>query len=181
MGDSAHLAGYVFLCDTWSNQFHGCGMHLVTDDCSTLQLFDFLLGLGRAHLDYGLDQAHAGFFLLLYRVDAEQVEYLKLDVVAVRRQEVNLALLRHGIVADGLESLHWRRVMNTHLFCQVVYAVYASIPNNVNQVDVVTDQSLDVVIYINHTNQSFALLSEVIQESRVLTEWVISVVWEITW
>ena len=94
---------------------------------------------------------------------------------------MNLALLRHGIVADGLESLHWRRVVNTHLLCEVVYAIYASIPNDIHQVDVVTNQGFDVVIYINYTNQTLSLLSEVIQESRVLTEWVISVVWEITW
>ena len=34
---------------------------------------------------------------------------------------------------------------------------------------------------LDQFGETFALLSEVIQESRVLTEWVISVVWEITW
>ena len=113
-------------------------------------------------------------------MDAEEVEYLELDVVAIRRQEVNLALLRHGIVADGLQALHRSGVVDAHLLCEVVNALHAAIPYDVLNVNIVTYQGLYVVVNVDDTHKSVTLLSEIIKEGRVLTEWVITIVREIT-
>ena len=180
VGNSVNLSAYKFLCYSWTSQLHGSGMHLVTNNCSTFQFLDFFRSLGRAHLYHSLDEIHRGLFLLLVRMDAEEIEYLELDVKAVRRQEMNLALLRHGIIADSLQRFHRCRVVDTNLFCQVVYAFHAAIPYDIFYIYIVTDQCLDVVVNIYYTYQTLTLLSEIVQECRVLAEWIISVVGEIT-
>ena len=91
-----------------------------------------------------------------------------------------LALLRHGIIADRLQRFHRCRIVDTNLFCQVVYAFHAAIPYDIFNIYVVTDQCLDVVVNVDYTYQTIALLSEIIEESRVLTEWIVSIVREIT-
>ena len=139
MSNSAYLTGNIFFCDSRTDELHSCGVHLISDNRSTLQFFNFLWSLGRTHLDNSLDEIHAGFLFLLVWMNAEEVEYLKLDVVAVRWQEVDLAFLRHGIVTDGLQALHWRRIMYAHLLCEIVDAIYASVPYNIYQVDIITD------------------------------------------
>ena len=93
---------------------------------------------------------------------------------------MNLALLRHGIVADGLQALHRSGVVDAHLHCEVVNALHAAIPYDVLNVYIVTYQGLYVVVNVDDTHKSVTLLSEIIKEGRVLTEWVITIVREIT-
>ena len=139
VSNSAYLTSNIFFCDSWTDELHSCGMHLVSDNRSTLQFLNFLRSLCRTHLDNRLDEIHAGFLFLLVWMNAKEVEYLKLDIIAVRWQEVNLAFLRHSIVADGLQALHWRRIMHAHLLREIVDAIYASVPYNIYQVDIITD------------------------------------------
>ena len=113
-------------------------------------------------------------------MNAEQVEYLYLDVVAVRRQEVDAALLAHSIVADGLEALHGRSILHADALSHIVHTVNTAIPHNVFYVDVVANKRLDVVVDVDDTNKSVAVKSEIIQERRVLTERIIAIGWEIT-
>ena len=113
-------------------------------------------------------------------MNAEQVEYLYLDVVAVRRQEVDAALLAHSIVADGLESLHGRCILHADALSHIVHAVNTAIPHNVFNIDVVANKRLDVVVDVDDTYKSVTVQSEIIQERRVLTERIIAIGREIT-
>ena len=113
-------------------------------------------------------------------MNAEQVEYLYLDVVAVRRQEVDAALLAHSIVADGLEALHGRSILHADALSHIVHTVNTAIPHNVFYVDVVANKRLDVVVDVDDTYKSVTVKSEIIQERRVLTERIIAIGWEIT-
>ena len=179
VGNAVDLSCYIFLCQPRTGKSHGCGVHLVTDDSSTLQFLNLFCRLGRSHLHYSLNESKRCFLFLLVGMNAEQIEYLQLDVPSVRREEVYLALLRHGVVADGLQRLHWSRVLDSHLFSHIVHTVYASVPNDVFNVYVVANECLDVIVYIYHTNQSVSVLSEVIQERRVLSKRCIPVIREI--
>ena len=142
---------------------HGCRVHLIANDGGTLQLLDLFIGLHRAHLHDSLDQVHGSALFLLVGMDTEQVEYLNLDVSTVRRQEVDAALLAHGIVADGLQRLHRRRVLHADLLCHVVYTFYRAIPYDIVDTDVVADECLNVIIHVNDTHESFTVLTEMIQ------------------
>ena len=135
--------------------------------------------LCRAHLHHSLDESHAGCRLLLVRMNTEQVVNLNLYVMAVRRQEMNRAFLSHGFVADVFQCAHRGRICHAHLCCEVADAVYAAIPHYVFNIDVVADERLFVVVYVYHSDQSVAVLTEIIEERRVLSERVVTVVWEV--
>ena len=177
MGDAIHLSGNEFLSDARSDETHSGGMHLVADFGSTLQFFNLFLCLGRAHLYYCHDQLHRCSLLLFRRVEAQQVHDLNLDVMAVRRQKMNGATFGAGLVADGLQLSHRCRVGNTHLRCHVGHALNGTIPDDVFDVDVIADEAFAVVVDVDDAYQSVALLTEVIEERRVLTERIIGIIW----
>ena len=89
IGDADELSGDVFLGHACANQPHCRRVHLIADFRRFFQFHDFLGGLGRAHFHDGLNQRHRSLGFLLGRMDAEQVHQLNLDVVAVRRQEMD--------------------------------------------------------------------------------------------
>ena len=176
MGDAVHLSGDVFLGDAGLDQTHGRRVHHVADLGGALQFLNFLLRLGRAHFHHSHDELHRGCLLLLRGVQAQQVHYLNLDVVAIGRQEVDGAAFRAGIVADGLQLGHRSRLCHAHLGSHVGHALHRAVPHDVLDVDVVADEAFAVVVDVDDAHQSVALLSEVIQERRVLTERVVGVV-----
>ena len=176
VGDAVHLSGHKLLGHSGTYEAHGCGMHLVTNLGSMLHLFNLLSGLGGAHLHDGHDEVHGRRLLLLVGVNAQQIKDLEFDVVAVGRQEVNLALQAHGLVADGAEGRHRSRVADAHLSSKIGHAVHRAIPHDVFDVDVVAYEGFRVVVHVNHAHQPVALLSEVIEERRVLTKWIVGVV-----
>ena len=176
VGDAVHLSGNVFLGDAGLDQTHGRRVHHVADFGGALQFLNFLLRLGRAHFHHGHDEFHRGSLLLLRGVQAQQVHDLNLDVVPVGRQEVDGAAFRASLVADGLQLCHRSRLRHTHLGSHVGHALHRAVPNDVLDVDVVADEAFTVVVDVDDAHQSVALLSEVIQERRVLTERVVGVV-----
>ena len=163
-GDAVHLPGYVFLCEAWLCEAHGCGVHLVADDCRTLKLLNLLLLLCRTHLYNGTDKVHTCCLLLLHGMDAEQIEYLYFGIVAVGWQEMDAAFQAHRLVADALERLHRRCVSHAYLLCHVLHAVYTAVPYDVFNVNVVANECLCAVVNVNDANKSFSVLTEVIKE-----------------
>ena len=89
------------------------------------------------------------------------------------------AFLSHSIVADGFQAFHGSRIVNAHLLCHIVHAVYAAIPHNIFNVDIVAHQRLDIVVDIDNTYQSIAVLSEIVEKRRVLTKRIITVIGKI--
>ena len=124
VGDAGERSSNFFLCYTWAAHLHGRCVHLVAKNGCALQFLNLLIGLNVTHLHHSLDQLHAGAFLLLVGVDAQEVEYLDLDVGTIRGQEVDLTLLAQSLIADGLQRFHGSRVGHTHLLSHVVYAIY---------------------------------------------------------
>ena len=55
-------------------------------------------------------------------------------------------------------------------------AVYAAIPHNIFNVDIVAHQRLDIVVDIDNTYQTIAVLSEIVEKRRVLTKRIITVI-----
>ena len=88
-------------------------------------------------------------------------------------------LLAQGVVGDGAQRAHGSRVVYANLLGHVVHTVDGSIPYNVIDGDVVTDEGLNVVVDVDDTYQSVTVLTEIITEGGVLTEGVIAVVGEI--
>ena len=164
VGDTVESTGNFLLCDTRAAHLHGCRVHLIANDGGTLQFLDFFISLHRTHLHDSLDQVHGCTLFLLIGMDAEQIEYLNLYVCTVRRQEMDAALLTHGVVADGLQRLHRRRVLHTDLHCHVVYTFYRTIPYDIVDTDVVADECLNIIIHINDTHESVTVQTEIIQE-----------------
>ena len=138
---------------------HGRGVHLVSDDRCALQLLYLLLRLGGSHLHHGVHEVEAGCLLLLVGMDAQQVHDLDLDVVAVGRQEVDAAMLAQGVGHDGAQGLHRSRVGHAYLRGHVGHGVDGAEPYDILDVDVVADKGLLIVVDIDHTDQSVALLS----------------------
>ena len=178
---SIHLSAYKLLSHSRTGESHGCGVHHVAYLCGSLQLLYFLRFLCRTHLYHSLYEFHARSFLLLYRMDAEQIENLYLYVVAVRRQEVNLAFLLQGLVAGTLQRAHRCSVLHAHLCREVMHAVHAAIPYDVFDVDVVAEDCLTVVVDVDHSDESVSVLSEIIQERRVLSERIIAIARIVAW
>ena len=118
---------------------------------------------------------------LLVGMDAQQVHNLNLGVVTIGRQEVDAAALGLGLVTDGLQLLHRRRVGHAHLGGHVGHTVDRAIPHDVLDIDIIPDQGLHVVVDVDDAYQAIALLTEVVEERRVLTERIISVVGIIAW
>ena len=61
--------------------------------------------------------------------------------------------------------------------CHVGHALYGTIPDDVFDVDVIADEAFAVVVDVDDAYQSVALLTEVIEERRVLTERIIGIIW----
>ena len=176
VGRAVDLAADKLLRQSGARDGHGRGVHLVSDDRCALQLLYLLLRLGGTHLHHGVDEVEAGCLLLLVGMDSQQVHDLDLDVVAVGRQEVDAAMLAQGVGHDGAQGLHRSRVGHAYLRGHVGHGVDGSKPYDVLDVDVVADKGLLIVVDIDHTDQSVALLSEIVQERRILSERRIAVV-----
>ena len=176
VGRAVDLAADKLLRQSGARDGHGRGVHLVSDDRCALQLLYLLLRLGGTHLHHGVDEVEAGCLLLLVGMDSQQVHDLDLDVVAVGRQEVDAAMLAQGVGHDGAQGLHRSRVDHAYLRGHVGHGVDGSKPYDVLDVDVVADKGLLIVVDIDHTDQSVALLSEIVQERRILSERRIAVV-----
>lgn len=179
MGDAVHLSTDKLLGNAGLGEAHGGGVHLVANDSGPLQLVYFLGCLGGTHLHNGTYKVHRGAFLLLVRMDAEQVEDLNLYVCTVGRQEVDASVLTHGGSADSVKRCHRGRVGHSHLGRHVAHSVYRAIPYDVVNVYIVAHKGLLAALYINHTYQSVALLPEIVEERRVLAEWIETVCREV--
>ena len=94
---------------------------------------------------------------------------------------MNLTMQAHSIVADSFKAFHRSRIAHSDLFCHIVNTVHRTIPHDIVNVDIVADEGLDVVVNINHTYETVALLTEIIEERRILTERIICVVGKVGW
>ena len=101
--------------------------------------------------------------------------------MSIGRQEMYLPFLLNGIVTNGFEVFHRGRMLYAHLRRQVFYAVNRPIPHDVVNVDVVANECVGVVVDVDYSNKSIALYAEIVEERRVLTEWIVSIVGKIAW
>ena len=92
---------------------------------------------------------------------------------------MDFTMLTQCVVANRLESLHVYCVSHANGIGHVSNRINTSIPNDVINVDVVTNECLGVVININHTNEPITLHTEVIEERRVLAERIITICREV--
>ena len=180
LGNAVNLAADKFLGHARLDQAHRGGVHQVAHLGGALQFDDLLGRLHRSHVDHRHAQVVAHGLGLLVGVDAQQVHDLYLGVVAVRGQEVDAAALGLGFVTDDLQLLHGSRVGHAHLGSHVGHAVHRAIPHDILDVDVVAHQDFLIVVDVNHTHQTVALLTEVVQERRILAEGIVSVIGIIT-
>lgn len=63
----------------------------------------------------------------------------------------------------------------TYLCRHIGNAVHGAVPDDVFNVDVITDEPFLVVVDIDDTHQSVAFLSEIVQERGVLTERIVGI------
>ena len=110
-------------------------------------------------------------------MDAQQIHDLNLRVITVGGQEVDLPVALLGSIADLLQGLHGGRMCHAYLLSQIGHAVNTSKPNDIIDVDIVTNQALFVIVAVDDTHEAVSLLSEIIKKTTVLTEGVISVSW----
>ena len=88
-----------------------------------------------------------------------------------------LASFAGRLVTDVFQFFHWRRVSDAYFCGEFSHAVNGSVPYDVLYVDVVADKHLAVVVNIDNSYEAISMLSEIIEKRRVLTEWIVSVVW----
>ena len=75
-----------------------------------------------------------------------------------------LATLSNGLVDEFLQLCHGSRVGHATLCCHVGHAVHGAEPYDILYVNVVADEPLLVLVGVDYTNQTFAVLSEIVQE-----------------
>ena len=85
------------------------------------------------------------------------------------------AFLPQSLVACVFQRTHRCRVLHAYLCGEVVNAVHAAIPYDVLDVDIVAEDSLTVVVYVDDSYESVSVQTEIIQERRVLSERIITV------
>ena len=96
-GYAADAAGYLLFGNARAAHAHGRGVHLIAYGAGTLDLGNLFGRLHDALGDHGLDELLAGSSTLVARMDAGEVHELDHDVVAIGRQEMNLASAVAGI------------------------------------------------------------------------------------
>ena len=105
-------------------------------------------------------------------MDAEKIHDLNLIVVAIRRQEMHLSSLANGLANHVGKAAHWQNMGHATFFGHAFDGCYGAIPNDVVNINFVTDQVFFTRIGINDTGQSVAVLSVEIQKRAVLAEFI---------
>ena len=97
-------------------------------------------------------------------MDAQQIHGLYLRVETIWRQEM------HGFaIYDFLQILHRGGLGDAHLCSEIADAGRVAHPYDILHVDIIAEEPFLVVVDINHTYESIAVLTEVVQERRILT------------
>ena len=114
-------------------------------------------------------------------MDSEEVENLNFNIVSIGREEMNLAVCAQCFIADELQMLHGQCFIGAALLRHIVHALNRAIPHDILNVDIVSNQDVAVIIDIDNAYQSVALQTEIIEERRILTERVVTVIGKINW
>ena len=77
---------------------------------------------------------------------------------------MHLPVLLHCIAADSLQLLHRCGVCHATHASHVFHAVHTAVPNDVVDIDVVSNERLHVIVHIDDSYESVSLQSEIIQE-----------------
>ena len=65
---------------------------------------------------------------------------------------MNFTMLTQRIVANGLETLHVDSVSYTNGISHILHRIYTTVPNNIVNVNVVTNKCFCVIVNVNNTN-----------------------------
>ena len=93
-------------------------------------------------------------------------------VVAVRGEIVDGHTFFQILLNEVAEVFHAAAVGDSHFLTEVAHRRHVTEPDDVVDVDVVAEEVFFLVVYVNHTDQSFAFLTEIIEETAVLTEFI---------
>ena len=94
---------------------------------------------------------------------------------------MNLASQPGSLVAYRLQLLHRRTFAYSHLCGKVDHTVNRAIPHDVLDVDVVADEHFAIIVYVDYAHKTVALLTEIIEERRVLTERIVGICRIVAW
>ena len=107
-------------------------------------------------------------------MNAEQIHYSDHGVVAVGWKEMDGTMVAQCILTNSAQCGHGLRLC-PHALSHVGNALYAAVPYDVFYIYVVSDECVYIVVDVNHTHESIAVLSEIIEERGVLSEGEIGV------
>ena len=65
---------------------------------------------------------------------------------------MNLTMLTQRIVTYSLQTFHVDSVGYADLISHILYRIYTTIPNNIVDVNVVTNKCFSVIVNVNNTN-----------------------------
>jgi len=109
---------------------------------------------------------------LLCGGNVEQVLNLNHRVVAIGRQEVDGAMLAHGVAHDVFEFAHRTHEVGAHFDGHVVHAFHAAVPHDVVDVDFVAEERALARVGINHAYEPVAMMGEEIEKRTVLAKFI---------
>ena len=75
-----------------------------------------------------------------------------------------LFMFTKSIVTDRFQPFHVCSIGYSDSFSHVFYRVNTTVPNDVINVNIITNERFCVVVNVDYTNKSVTLLSEVIKE-----------------
>ena len=85
------------------------------------------------------------------------------------------------LTAKLAQGRHRSRLRNAHAGGHLANAVNRTIPNYVFYVNVVAEEKLAVVVYVDNSHEARLSQSEIVEERRVLAEGAIGVRGIVTW
>ena len=167
-GNAADGAADEVLRYAHLSQFHCCQMHLASYGAGTLNLSYLFLRLLAAQIHYGPYKFHRCAGFEFSAGDAQQLLKQQLVVVSVRRQKVHLSAFFQRLAHQRTQPAETICTVYSHLCGHVGHTLYAAIPYDVVNVNIIAEQVFHALVSINHTGQTLALLAEKIEERTVL-------------
>ena len=180
LGNTLHCTCNLSLDNARLTHLHSGGVHCITNLESSLQSLNLLGRLNLTHLDYGKHQIYRFVVVeLRYRYTQEARE-LNFALTSIWWKDVDTAILLHRSSNNSIERLQRLAVRHAHLRTKFHKARLRTCPDNILNGEIVAKEHRLARLGIHHRHQRRNVKTEVVEESRILTE-RISIVRVVEW
>ena len=143
---------------------NGCCVHQIADVRSLFEFGNFFGLLYRAHLNDGFYQLNRMLSLCICHAYSKPLGNLQCLLGSVNRKVVDCATALLCRVDEACHLLYRTASCNSNLHGKSRNVINRTVPDEVVDVDIVSEEIFLVVVYVYNANKSVSLLSEVVEE-----------------